>query len=98
MFRLRRSRRPLGLALVAGDRPDQGTTSREATMEMTTGMWVWMIAATVAWTGLLAALVFALNSRRDQSGAPPLEIAKRRYAAGEIDRDEFNRLTSDLRR
>ncbi|MCC6266726.1 MAG: SHOCT domain-containing protein [Dehalococcoidia bacterium] len=67
-------------------------------MEMTTGMWVWMIAATVAWTGLLAALVFTLNSRGDRSGAPPLEIAKRRYAAGEIDRDEFNRLTSDLKR
>lgn len=66
-------------------------------MEMTTGMWVWMIAATVAWTGLLAALVFTLNSRGDQA-VRPLEIAKRRYAAGEIDSDEFNRLTSDLKR
>ncbi|MGE3075182.1 MAG: SHOCT domain-containing protein [Dehalococcoidia bacterium] len=67
-------------------------------MDMTGGMWVWMIAATVAWTGLLAALVFTLNSRSDQRGAPPLEIARRRYAAGEIDRVEFDRLTADLRR
>ena len=59
------------------------------------------------WGAIIALLVWAVQSlgRRDdgqaQSGAPPpartpLEIAKERYARGEIGRDEFEQLKRDL--
>ncbi len=57
------------------------------------------------WLAVLAVLVVALLQRRDvdlgrwmsgQPGKGPLDIAKERYARGEISRDEFEQLRKDL--
>jgi putative membrane protein len=66
----------------------------------------WLIAWMVVWWGILLAIVIALvwlvvraaqprqpGSREDS----PETIVKRRYARGEIDRDEYERRLEDLR-
>ena len=75
------------------------------------GMGWWMLwgglMMVLFWGAIIALLVWAVQSlgRRDdgqaQSGAPPpartpLDIAKERYARGEIGRDEFEQLKRDL--
>jgi putative membrane protein len=50
---------------------------------------------------LITVLVWGvLRSAREPSGTPesPEQIVKRRYARGEIDRDTYERLLSDLKR
>ncbi len=57
------------------------------------------------WIVLIACLVFAVrwamqHSREgpsERGGDAPLDILKRRYARGEIDRDEFDRMRRELR-
>lgn len=76
------------------------------------GMGWWMLwggfMMVVFWGAIIALIVWAINStirRGDsrnnsaQSGDAkhtPLDIAKQRYASGEIDRDEFQRIKEDL--
>jgi putative membrane protein len=74
------------------------------------GMGWWMLwgglMMVLFWGAIIAFVVWAVQSlgRRDdghaQSGATPprrpLEIAKERYARGEIGRDEFEQLKRDL--
>jgi putative membrane protein len=60
----------------------------------------------LAWLVLLiavAAIVYVLASRRGDETAPPrhehetpLEILKKRYARGEITREEFDRMKNDI--
>jgi len=63
------------------------------------GGWVVMILFGVLILGGLALLVSHLV-RKDETPArkeeTPLEIAKRRYAGGEIDREEFDRIQESL--
>ena len=65
------------------------------------------------WGGIIALAVWGVQSltRRDEHAAPaagpapapqarpedPLEIAKQRYARGEISREEFEQIRDDLR-
>jgi len=75
------------------------------------GMGWWMLWGALMmvlfWGAIIALVVWAVQSlgRRDdgqaQSGATPpartpLEIAKERYARGEISRDEFEQMKRDL--
>ena len=74
------------------------------------GMGWWMVWGGLMmiffWGAIIAVVVWAVQSlsRRDdgpaQSGAipprTPLEIAKERYARGEISRDEFEQMKRDL--
>ncbi|NPV59477.1 MAG: SHOCT domain-containing protein [Actinobacteria bacterium] len=72
-----------------------------------TGGWIWMGLMMLAGVVLIVALVYALIKGFQSSGtgtyhaAPwhretPLEIAQRRYAAGEITAEEFERIRKDL--
>ncbi len=60
--------------------------------------WVWFV---LFWGGLIALIVWAVNrlgSRSQASTLTPLDIAKERYARGEINADEFERIRKDLER
>ena len=72
-----------------------------------TGGWIWMGLMMLAGTALVVALVYLLIRAAQSSGAgasyiapwhreTPLEIAQRRYAAGEITAEEFERIRKDL--
>lgn len=67
------------------------------------GMGWWMVVAGIAIVSFLVALValgvWAVRqlTRRDIRGTgPPLEIAKARYARGDISSEEFERIKRDL--
>jgi putative membrane protein len=69
------------------------------------GMGWWMVFGGVFWVLFIGALVYVLASAADRgSGSSetgtdtPLEIAKRRLAAGEISQDEYERLREILNR
>ncbi len=69
--------------------------------------WGWMVFGgifmVIFWGGLIALIIWGVTrlSRRDGSAPPapkhdPLEIAKERYAKGELSREEFEQLKKDL--
>jgi len=68
------------------------------------GIFMWIIL--IALAGLVAYLVVlaakgGLASRRElegQSGETAIDIVKKRYAKGEISKDEFDRMINDLKR
>lgn len=73
------------------------------------GMGWWMLWGSFLWIIFILAIAFIaaqLNrgtngsesqaSNWRQVGEPPLDIARRRYAAGEISRDEFEQIKRDL--
>ncbi len=68
------------------------------------GMGWWMVFAGSMWLLLLLLIVIAVltiarpgSSRNEQQSLhDPLEIARRRYAQGEINREEFEQLRRDL--
>ena len=75
------------------------------------GMGWWMLwgglMMVLFWGAIIALVVWAVQSlgRRDDAGTQPgatpparapLEIAKERYARGEISRDEFEQMKRDL--
>ncbi len=61
------------------------------------GMALWMLAF---WGLIIAGLVYGVRwlatQGRSQSAESPLDIVKRRYARGEITREEFDTLKRDL--
>ena len=68
------------------------------------GMGWWMLIGAVwmvlFWGGIIALAVWAVSrlgegGRREQADTP-LEIARRRYARGDITREEFDQLKRDL--
>ena len=58
---------------------------------------VWMV---IFWGGLVALIVWGVArlTGRDSSSQKqnPLDVAKERYAKGEISREEFDRIKKDL--
>jgi len=67
-----------------------------------TGWWMvfgglWMI---LFWGGLIALIVWGINRLARRGSAAdklaPLDIAKERYARGEITREEFEQIKKDL--
>ncbi len=59
--------------------------------------WLWMF---IFWGGFIALIVWGVIklSRRNNSTSKssPLDVAKERYARGEISREEFEQLKKDL--
>ncbi len=73
------------------------------------GMGWWMVFGSVFWIIIVGVVVYAFArvfesggqaSALSQASAPatPIEIAQRRYAAGEINDDEFMRIRDTLAR
>jgi len=68
---------------------------------MTTWGWVWMGACMILIAAAVIGLAFMLF-RRSQSGCcrrhdeSPMDVLSRRYAAGELDDEEFERKRSNL--
>ncbi|MEK7247832.1 MAG: SHOCT domain-containing protein [Chloroflexota bacterium] len=66
------------------------------------GSWaVWGVIMMIAfWGAVIAVAVWAIESFRprynETRGETPLDIARRRYAAGEISREEFEQIRRDL--
>jgi putative membrane protein len=65
------------------------------------GAWMWL--GWIVGLGLLVLLVWAVARAAGSPTAPrqddsPETILKRRYASGEIDREEYERRLTDLRR
>ncbi len=62
------------------------------------GMWLWWTVILIA---VVAVVVFAMSGGRrggGSSGPSPVQVLKRRYANGEIDRDTYERMLEDLRK
>ncbi len=68
------------------------------------GMGWWMILGglwmVIFWGGLIALVVWGIMKLSRRNGSAPkhdlLDIAKERYARGEISREEFEQLKKDL--
>ena len=59
--------------------------------------WVWMV---LFWGGLIALVVWGIKRLTERGGSTsktdPVDTAKKRYAKGEISREEFNQIIKDL--
>ena len=72
--------------------------------DMPLGMGWWMLFGglwvLIFWGGLIALIIWGITklARRDSSAIKhdPLEVAKERYARGEITKKEFEQLKKDL--
>jgi len=71
------------------------------------GMGWWMLFGSIAWVVVVALVVFAFArvfEHNEQRSVPaqqpelPLEVARRRYAAGELSEAEFIRIRDNLSR
>jgi len=57
------------------------------------------LAMIVFWVFLILGIVYLVKNSwrsRDNTGETPLDIIRRRYAAGEISREEFDKMKKDL--
>ncbi len=58
---------------------------------------LWML---IFWGGLIALIIWGITKLSRRNGSTPksnpLDIAKERYAKGEISREEFDQLKKDL--
>ena len=64
--------------------------------DMSGWSWVWMSAMMVLfWGALIVFGVWAVRSFTDR-GRSPLEIARERFARGEISGDQFEQIRQDL--
>ncbi len=71
---------------------------------MNEGMGWWMVFGGVwmvlFWGGLIALIVWGITKLSGRGSSTPehdpLDVAKERYAKGEISREEFNQLKKDL--
>jgi len=60
--------------------------------------WIWML---LFWGAIVGLVIWGVNkftsaSRSSEDRGAPLEIAKMRYARGEITKEEFEQLKKDL--
>ncbi len=60
--------------------------------------WIWMI---IFWVVVIAGIAYFVQAvirgyRRSDQGESPLDILKKRYAKGEISKEEFERMRDDL--
>lgn len=59
--------------------------------------WLWFV---IFWGGIIALVIWIIKKLTKQGGSerenPALDIAKQRYARGEISREEFEQIKRDL--
>ena len=59
--------------------------------------WVWMV---ILWVGPIALIVWGIKKLTERGSSTPkynpLDVAKERYAKGEMSREEFSQLKKDL--
>ena len=59
--------------------------------------WAWIV---LFWGGLIALIVWGIKKLTERSGSTlkhnPLDVARERYAKGELSREEFNQFKKDL--
>jgi putative membrane protein len=66
------------------------------------GMGLMMFFGVVFWGGIIALIVWAVtrltrrNNQSDGGKTSPLDIARERYARGEITKEQFEQLKKDL--
>ena len=60
------------------------------------GLLMWLLLAVLVGIVVYMAVKQHDAGRRDSGGRTALEILRRRYASGEISRDEYERMKSDL--
>jgi len=58
--------------------------------------WIFMVAFGVLIVLVVLFLVQAMIKRENRSEQAPLDILKRRYAKGEISKEEFDRIKDDI--
>ncbi len=66
------------------------------TLGMGIGMWIFWIIVVVAVVLVAKLLIVGLPDRSDKTSESPLEILEKRYASGEVDQDEFERIKKEL--
>ena len=59
-------------------------------------MFLWIVIIGLIVWGIVALTRRGSTSTRDDRRESPLDIAKRRYAKGEITKEEFDRIRKDL--
>lgn len=64
--------------------------------------WIWMLINALIWIGILAGIVALVVRLLQQPAAKPrveapLDILKRRYATGEISKEEFERMKAEIK-
>ena len=68
--------------------------------DMPVGMGWWWVFGVVFWGGLIALIVWGVTKLVRRGGTTsrhdPLDIAKERYAKGEISKKEFEQIKKDL--
>jgi len=63
---------------------------------------LWMMAGPLFWIIVIGLIVWAVVTRSRRTGVPPvpeespLDILKKRYARGEITREQFEQMKKDL--
>lgn len=62
------------------------------------GMWLWWILGIVLVALVVWVVIRSMPGGTDDGAESPEEQLKRRYAQGEMDREEFNARLKDLRR
>ena len=67
------------------------------------GWWMWlgMALIVVFWGGIIALIVWGVKKATEHrgpepTGRSPLDIAKERYARGEISKEQFEQIKKDL--
>ena len=64
------------------------------------GMWFGGVMMFIFWVGLIALIVWGITRLMRRNGSTtthtPLDIAKQRYARGEINKEEFEQIKKDL--
>lgn len=61
------------------------------------GMWVWWLIAIVVIAALGWGIVQSASRNAGRTAESAEDVLKRRYAAGEIDKEEYERRLQDLR-
>lgn len=69
--------------------------------EFESGMGWWMLLEVAFWAAVIALAAWAVSAFRPGEGRDepkPLDIARERYARGDISREEFGRMRDDLQK